>query len=305
MKKLGIITINDNMIEIPNEKSKYTFDMNEVRKKMEEIWNNKPLPTFFFDQRPITLSTTIKRINHLLTNNDVYKKNIVFLGDDDLDGLALALTRVDCNITVLDIDERLINYINEVAKLEKLNINAYVYNALDKVPNNLKHTFDVLFTDPTPEEIPFTIFMNDAVNLVKKDTGVIYTSIYSSAMKKTYKLQEVITNMHLYIDEVLPRFTEYQAIYELYKDEDIEFMKENNIPFDNESICFTETQFRLEVTPDTKVIKISYRGSDLYGKATKRVIKDKKNDVANDEYIDRISEEITKTSDTIYISGDE
>ena len=305
MNKEGVIVINNNSFSLPNEGKKYNFDLNKVKEEMKIITESKPVPTFFFDQRPITLNTVIKRVNHLLDNNDVYKKNIVFLGDDDLTSLCLALTRVDCDITVLDIDERLINFINEMSNKYDLNVKAYVFNVLDKLDNKFLHKFDVLFTDPTPEVIPFTIFMNTSINLVKKNNGIIYTSIYSSAMNKTRDLQDVISNMHLYISEVIPKFTDYQAIYELYNERDIEFINKYHIPFNEDSICFNETQFRLEVCSDTHPKKITYKYSDIYGKATKRVLKDKKNDLSSDMYLEKIYTEMSKTSDKIYVSGDD
>lgn len=294
----------NNKFNLSNNECKYKeIDYDKLSNELKLIWNKKPLPTFLFDQRPVTLKTTIERVKYFLKRNDIYNKNIVFLGDDDLTSIALALTKVKCQITVLDIDERLINFINQISEEYNLNINAKVFNALENVPKELKHKFDCLITDPTPEVIPFTIFMNDAIDLLKKDNSIIYTSIYSSAMKETIELQNVINKMNLYITEIIPRFTEYQAIYELYKKEDIEFIKKYNIPFNEDSICFTESLFRLKITNKTKKTKLNYQGKDIFGKATKRVIKDKNNDiVAYDEYLDKVEIEMKKNSLKKYIS---
>ena len=149
------------------------------------------------------------------------------------------------HIQKLDIDERLINFINQISKEYNLNINARVFNALEEVPHELKHKFDCLITDPTPEVIPFTIFMNDAIDLLKKD----------------------------------------------------------NIPFNEDSICFTESLFRLKITNKTKKIKLNYQGKDIFGKVTKRVIKDKNNDIVSyDEYLDKVEIEMKKNSLKKYIS---
>lgn len=274
--------------------------------KLKEIWNKKPKPTLIFDQRPVTLNTTINRVAYLLHNNDVVGKKIVFLGDDDLTSIALALTNKDCEIIVFDIDRRLIKFINDIAKGNDLSIEAYELNVLDNIPNKYKNFFDVLMTDPTPEAIPFTIFMNAAVNLVNKNSGIIYTSIYSTAMAKTLKLQKIITNMGLYISEIIPNFTEYQAIYSLYSNNDIELLKKYNIDFDENSICFMESLFRLEVTSEIETIEIKYKGKDVFGKATKRVIQDLNKDVANNvedkEYIEEVAKNMINSSEKEFIS---
>ncbi len=299
-----VIEFTDNKFNLKNNITKYNYDMEEVEAKMKEIWDKKPIPTLFFDQRPVTLETTINRVKYLLKKNDVYNKNIVMLGDDDLTSIALALTNVNCTVVALDVDERLINFINDMSKEYSLNLKAYVFNALDEVSSEFLNKFDVLMTDPTPERIPFTLFMNDAIKLVKKENSIIYTSIYSSAMSKTLDLQKVITNMNLYITDILPLFTEYQAIYELYRDSDKEFMKKYNISFDAKSICFTESLFRMEVTSDTKTLELEYKGKDIFGKATKRVIDNRANDVVKNEseYLDKVETMIKSSSNKDYIS---
>lgn len=294
----------NNKFNLYNNECKYKkINYDKLFDELKSIWIKKPLPTFLFDQRPVTLKTTIERVKYFLKRNDIYNKKIVFLGDDDLTSIALALTKVKCQILVLDIDERLVNFINKMSKEYNLNINARVFNALEGVPKELKHKFDCLITDPTPEVIPFTIFMNDAIDLLKKENSTIYTSIYSSAMEETIELQNVINKMNLYITEIIPKFTEYQAIYELYKKEDIEFIKKYNILFNEDSICFTESLFRLKITSKTKKIKLNYQGKDVFGKATKRVIKDKNNDIVkDDEYLDKIEKDLKKNSFKKYIS---
>lgn len=252
---------------------------------LTKIWNRKPKPTLLFDQRPVTMKTSLRRVAYLLSNNDVYQKNIVFLGDDDLTGICLALANKNCNITVLDADKRLIDFINEIAQEYNLNLEARVLNVMDSVPKDLKEKFDTLMTDPTPEKIPFTVFMNTAIDLLKQN-GILCTSIYSSAMNKNMDLQRIITDMNLYITEMIPNFTHYQYIYNLYSSNDIKLIEKYNIEFDEDSICFTETLFRMEKNRDTVKLPIKYTGEQMMGKATKRVIDDAGAEVAeNSEYL--------------------
>ena len=62
----------------------------------------------------------------------------------------------------------------------------------------------------------------------------------------------------------------------------------------------------MEVTNETKKIKIKYKGSDIFGKATKRTIKDSKNDVQADkedsEYLKKVQESLSKNSEKYYES---
>ena len=285
----NILYFEKNKFNIINNNSKYdNIDYKKLSDKLNEIWKQKPIPTLFFDQRPITKNTTINRVKYFLSKNDVYNKKIVFLGDDDLTSIALALTGVKCEIWVLDIDRRLIEFINKMSKKYKLNIKTLEYSALEGITSELKNKFDVFVTDPTPERIPFAIFMNNGVDLLKKD-GIIYTSIYSSAMEENLDLQNVINKMNLYITDLIPYFTEYQTIYELFNENDRELLKKYKIKIDDDSICFTESLFRMKLTKVTKKIKVKYKGKDIFGKATKRALTDKNNDIIkNDTYLDEV-----------------
>ncbi len=320
MVSVGEISFNNSKFYLRNEKNfisnclckecngkRVNIDAFEnIMETLETIWQNKPKATFYFDQRPVTLKTTLRRVAYLMSNEDIKNKKIIMLGDDDLTSIALALLKLDCEVVAVDADERLIQYINEVAKKYDLNLKGSVYNALNDTSEELKGKFDVLMTDPTPEKIPFTLFMNRAIELTKGEGSIIYTSIYSSAMKKTLDLQRIITDMNLYITDIIPRFTEYQSILELYTENDLKLFKKYDVTFNEDSICFTESLFRMEVTNETKKIKIKYKGSDIFGKATKRTIKDSKNDVQADkedsEYLKKVQESLSKNSEKYYES---
>lgn len=284
---------------ICNGKRVYTneYDVSQL----EEIFNNKPVPTLLFDQRPVTLETTINRVLYMLSNNDVNNKNIVFLGDDDLTSLALAFYDKSISITVLDVDKRLIDYINKMSKKYELNIKAYTFDVTDTLKDEFRGKFDVVMTDPTPEALPFTIFMNTCINLLKKE-GIIYTSIYSSAMEKDITLQRIITDMNLYITDIIPNFTEYQSLKGLFSKSDLELLKKYNITINSKSICFTESLFRMIKSRDTHTIKVSYKLEDIYGKAQKRAIKDKKNDLVTSDYLTSVYEIYNIKDDKIRIS---
>lgn len=303
MTKNKIINFNNNKFNIKNEKTKYgKINFDNLSDTLNKIWNEKPIPTLVLDQRPVTKTTTMNRVKYFLDKNDIYGKKIVFLGDDDLTSIALALTGIKCEIYVLDIDKRLIEFINDISKKYKLNINSIEYNALEGISSDLKNKFDCFITDPTPEKIPFTIFMNNGIDLLKKD-GIIYTSIYSSAMEENLDLQRVINKMNLYITDIIPNFTEYQTINELFRESDKELLDKYNIKIDDNSICFTESLFRMKLTGDTKKIKMKYKTKDIFGKATKRVLKDKNKDITkNDKYLDEVYNDIKKTSEKKYIS---
>ena len=306
MEKQNYLTFSNNRF-CTNTVNTNIISYDKIEKKLITIWSKKPHPTFIYDQRPVTLKTTLKRVKYLDDKNDICNKKIVLLGDDDLTSIGLALTKKAKEIKVLDIDERLVKFINEIADEYNLNLVAEVYNALEGIKDELKNKYDIFMTDPTPEKIPLILFMNNGFDLLNKENGVIYTSIYSTAMEKTLSLQRIITDMNLYITDIISNFTEYQAIPELYKNTDWDLINKYNIEIDDNSICFTESLFRMELTKESRKIAIEFKGADIFGKATKRVIENYLEDVSaikkDEEFIDIKSKDIAEISDKTFFSG--
>ena len=156
--------------------------------------------------------------------------------------------------------------------------------------------FDTFMTDPTPTEVPFIVFANVGINLLNKNkTSIGYFSYLSSGMFKEIGIQKAITKMGLLITDVIPFFTEYEFIKETYSQKDLALLKKysNN----NSEISFFEHLLRVETTKETEILKIDYTIEDLFGKATKKVLKNPNKDpafFAKDPYIINIVKETIK-----------
>jgi|SRR3989344_862454 len=244
----------------------------DIKSRMVSIFRNKPKPTFIFDQRPVTLDTTIKRVAYALARGDIQDKKVAIVGDDDLTSIAISLTGVAKKVYVFDIDTRLVTFIQKISDNLKLDINVVEQDFTKEVPKIYKEYFDMFMTDPTPTKVPFTVVGNACLSLVNKDKGTGYFSIYSSAMDKNLDLQTVIHKMGLLITDIIPFFTEYDFIEETYSPQDKRLL---GVYGNNKNpISFTESLVRVESTKKTRPLNISYNLNELLGKATKRVIYD-------------------------------
>lgn len=83
-------------------------------------------------------------------------KSVAFVGDGDAMALVFALlTRegvIDgpSQMVVLDFDTRIVDFINETARSFNIhdNLEAIQYNAIDPVPEAMRESFDVFYTNP-------------------------------------------------------------------------------------------------------------------------------------------------------------
>ncbi len=197
---------------------------------------HRPQPKREYDQFYATLDTTIKRALALKQRGELYRQNILFLGDDDLTSVACALIATDCRFTVVDIDPRQLTFIERLAQENHLNIQT---QTLDLRQDSLTGDFDVVFTDPpyTPEGI--SLFLNRAIQSLKKRlTSRIYLCFGTSsrAAQKEIVIQSIINQRRLLIQEKIKDFNHYLGA---------------------ESIGSTSSLYILGVTPQTKVLPIS------------------------------------------------
>lgn len=247
--------------------------MQRVSKIMAEIYRRRPKPTFVFDQRPVTLATTLRRVSYLIWRGDLQGKHIAVIGDDDLTSLAIALTGMARSISVFDIDERLIAFLKQEATAFDLPLDIVHADLTQDIPSKYSHKFDVFLTDPTPTQIPFTLFVNTGIRLLKRGPcHVGYASMYSSGMEKSLALQEVLNSMRLLITDLIPYFTEYEFLQETYSLADMKLLERYSLGPD--SLSFFEHMVRFETTNETNTVLLKFTLKDMFGSATERVLAD-------------------------------
>ncbi|HID06350.1 MAG TPA: putative methyltransferase, partial [Armatimonadetes bacterium] len=115
-----------------------------------EIARNRPEAIQDFDQGYVTEETTLARVAFLWWRGDLDGKEIIVLGDDDLVSIACALTGKPKRVVALDIDDRLISFIDAVSNERELtNLTTLQHDLREPLPDELVGKFDVFFTDPT------------------------------------------------------------------------------------------------------------------------------------------------------------
>ncbi|MHB1210607.1 MAG: bis-aminopropyl spermidine synthase family protein [Acidimicrobiales bacterium] len=132
-----------------------SLDLRLALNALSDIVENRPLPLREFDQIYMKAGDMIVHAEFLARQFD--KRRVVFVGDGDAVGLALAhlmnervLDYGPSSIAVLDFDERMVNSINRFAGDFgcEHRINAVTYNVIDPLPPDLIATFDAFHINP-------------------------------------------------------------------------------------------------------------------------------------------------------------
>jgi hypothetical protein len=90
----------------------------ELEKRFLKIQTRRPKAIRRFDQGYVTPKTTLSRFAFSYERGDIVGKEIIVLGDDDLMSIVLGLSGLPKRITVVEIDERLTDFIESTAKKE-------------------------------------------------------------------------------------------------------------------------------------------------------------------------------------------
>jgi predicted methyltransferase len=180
--------------------------------KLQECSRLRPKPYTWLDQAFATPQTMLLRALYILEEGDVEGRNILFLGDDDLTSVATGLLRAAKRITVIDIDDRILDLIASIAEKEELQIECIRHDLRIPLSSKLKDAYDVVFTDPPYTMEGLKVFVSRGIEALKKRKGAsVYLAFAHKPPEGMLKLQRAISDMGLVIREMVPRFNVYEG----------------------------------------------------------------------------------------------
>jgi predicted methyltransferase len=186
--------------------------------------NERPKPYRNLDQFYATEETILKRAVLLGNLFDISQKKLLFLGDDDLVSIVFALLFKAEEIMVVDIDKRILQFINMISRKENLSIKTFEHDLRNPLPKSEFKKYDIVFFDPpyTSEAINTWLIRAIEATLTggpdykKKKPEVLsrkkYVMCYGYTDRETergLKIQYIITSLGLIIQEKIRDFNHY------------------------------------------------------------------------------------------------
>ena len=227
MENEGIIKVKDGILSLTSKGKEMAANMefhdfqckkcmgtgyeiwDEIKKEYEKIAAARPLPEAKYDQGYISIDGVMRRLSFIIERGDIYG-NIFIAGDDDLFSIAAGLTGMPSRITVVEIDERLVEFINKIAADYELNVEAIKHDLQNDI-GELKKKYDVFVTDPVETLPGITLFLSRCVESLKGKGGVGYFGLTTleASMKKWYEIQRIIHEMGFVITDIRRKFNVY------------------------------------------------------------------------------------------------
>ena len=183
----------------------------ELLDRWSQATKGRPEAIEVFDQGFISPEGVIRRVAYIYERGDLLDSEIFIMGDDDLLSIALALTGLPKRVQVVEIDERLVNFINNVAKKQNLSLRADVYDAQQALPDKFKEKFDVFITDPVETLPGFTLFLSRATSSLKGIgcAGYLGLTTIEASKKKWFEIEKRFLDMGFVITDIRRRFSVY------------------------------------------------------------------------------------------------
>lgn len=196
-------------------------EINEVKEALNEIFINRPQADVTIDQSKCTADTAIKRAVLCLRNSALIGKRILCIGDDDLVSIALGfllkklfsdIRYSKTKICVMDIDNRILDYISSIAKKEELPINCEYVDLRSPLSESFKGQFDCFFTDPPYTLQGMNLFLSRGLEALKNESGLnIFLSYAHKSPEFELNMQKYFVDMGLMVSEILTAFNDYDG----------------------------------------------------------------------------------------------
>lgn len=219
---------------------------------------SRPKPDRNLDQFYATEETVLQRAVLLGNIPNISRKQLLFLGDDDLTSMAFTLLFKAEKVTVVDIDSRLLQFLKMVAQKEGLPIEIFEHDLRNPLPKSQFKRYDVAFFDPpyTPEALNTWLVrameatLESGSNWKRKKPEFLsrkhYFMCYGYTDRKTergLKIQQIITSLGLIIQEKLRDFNRYYGAKSIGSKSDL---------------------FLLQPTPNVNIRKLDVARSQFY-----------------------------------------
>ncbi len=177
----------------------------------KKIASRRPRPTTEYDQGYIKEEDVMRRIAFIYERGDLEDTKILVMGDDDLISIGMALTRLPQEIVVLEIDDRLIDFINKMAVKYNFPIKAKRFDVRHDLPEEYRKNFDVFITDPVETLEGITLFLSRAATSLRGigSAGYFGLTHLEASLRKWREIEKRLLDMNFAITDMLRNFNVY------------------------------------------------------------------------------------------------
>lgn len=187
--------------------------------KLNYYFRQRPSVDVTLDQTSALPESVIRRVLYMYEAGALEGKNVLFVGDDDSVSLATALVgralgreKFCERLTVIETDERIIDFINRFSRAESLPIECVRHDLRDALPAHLLQKFDTFVTDPPYTLEGLNLFVSRAISALKSGLGRQgFLSFGHKSPDESLEIHRSLVKMGLVVNELIPAFNRYEG----------------------------------------------------------------------------------------------
>ena len=212
LSSLGIRNMCQYKYDMTEPLPKFVLELTDI---FAELTLGRPKPDFSIDQSHVDPDTCIRRVFYMYEHGSIEGRDIVLIGDDDLLSLAIAVFAdyfsIDVgSVTILDIDQRVLNFIEQKGDKYGLNIKTVNRDLRKELPEEIRNFSDVFFTDPPYTVEGIKLFTARGTSGLRKEPGkTAYISFSSRPPDETSSIFASLSSLGLAPRELIPGFNRY------------------------------------------------------------------------------------------------
>ncbi len=175
-----------------------------------KVITDRPPPIFEYNQGLIEPRDLALKSAFMYDRGDLEGCSVLLIGDDDLFCLFLGLLGLPSNLTVLEIDDRFIRYINQKARTYSLSISARQYDVNTHLPRDLQGAFDAFITEPPEGLKGMLLFLRRGIDsLALGGSGYFGLTTLESSLPKWLAAEKFLVERGMVITDILRNFSLY------------------------------------------------------------------------------------------------
>ena len=186
----------------------------ELLAQLRTLIDGAPAPSKALDHVAATAETAAWRGRWLDSTYDLAGARLLCVGDHDLTSLAVALVNPDVAVTVVDLDDRILEYIDTQARTLGLDVRCLFGDLRLGLPASAAASADLVFTDPPYTPAGARLFLaRGAEGLRDREHGRLVMAYgYSDRTPALgLKVQQGAQELALVFEAILPGVNRYRG----------------------------------------------------------------------------------------------
>lgn len=184
----------------------------ELVERMAELAAGMPPSRWRLDHVSATPETMAGRALYLAGEYELHGASVLCLGDHDLTSLAVGSVAPGADLTVVDIDERILDHVSGSAGRLGLPLTTAWADLRLALPASLVGTADLVFTDPPYTIDGMRLFLVRALEALRPTGHERLTFCFGTGERhlvKALEVQSLLADLRLALEAMLPGFNRY------------------------------------------------------------------------------------------------